>query len=103
MAVADQVDYVHLDKLELLSMRRKDFGTKCSWDLLPFGQNVVGTYCYCDKIYLGHVAFGTKCIWDIWRLGQISGFWDIFGTKGIGTKCQWDNSPRGKGSVGQFT
>ena len=59
MAVADKVDYVHLDKLELLYMRRKDFGTKCSW--------------------------------DTWYLGQISGFWDIFGTKGIGTKCQWDN------------
>ena len=79
-------------QLELLSKRRKDIGTKCSWDLLLLGQNVVGTY-----------AIGTKCIWDIWFLGQISGIWDIFGTKGIGTKCQWDNSPRGKGSVGQFS
>ncbi len=46
------------------------------------------------------MVFGTNCIWDIWCLGQISVFWDIFGTKGIGTKYQWDNSPRDKMYLG---
>ena len=36
-------------ELELLSMRRKDFGTKCSWGLLPLGQNIVGTLGIWDK------------------------------------------------------
>ena len=79
-------------QLELLSKYRKDIGTKCTLDLLLLGQNVVGTYGFWDKMYLGHLAFGT----NHWILGY---FWD----KGIGTKCQWDKLPRGKGSVGQFT
>ncbi len=69
-------------QLELLSKRRKDIGTKCSWDLLLMGQNVVGTFGVWDKMYLGHLVFGT----NLWISGY---FWD---------KRQWD-----KMSVGQFT
>ena len=46
-----------------------------------------------DNLKLGPMVFGTKYSWDISFLGQISGFSDIFGTKSIGTKCYWDNSP----------
>ncbi len=69
-------------ELELLSMRRKDFGTKCSWDLLPLGQNVVGTLGIWDK-YLDFLIFlGQKV------LGQ-----NVSGTNYLGAKGQWDNSP----------
>jgi len=69
-------------QVELLSKRRKDIGSKCSWDLLLLGQNVVGTYGYWDKMYLGHLVFGT----NLWILGY---FWE---------KRHWD-----KMLVGQFT
>ena len=79
---------------ELLSKRRKVIGTKRSWNLLLLGPNVFGTYGYWDKMYLGLLVFGTI----LFFLGHIG-----IGTKGIGTKCQWDNLPTGNMSLGQFT
>ena len=64
------------------------------WD----GTLSYGNYYLREEMILGQNVVGT-----FWHLGQISGIWDIFGTKGIGTKCQWDNLPRGKGLVGQFS
>ena len=58
------------------------------WDKMQLGP------CLWDKMQLGHFAFRTKCSWNFWSLGQISGFSDNIGTKGSGTKCRWDNSPR---------
>ena len=58
------------------------------------GQNVVGTFGFWDKMYLGLLAFGTIHFF----LGQI-----CIGTKGIGTKCHWDNLPLGRKVLGQFS
>ena len=67
MAVADKVDYVHLDKLELLYMRTKDFGIFLGQKAL--GQNVSGT-----------IHLGGKGQWD--NSPRVNHLWD---------KWYWDN------------
>ena len=81
---------------ELISKRVKDVGTICSWDLWFLGQNVVGTFGLWDN----SLFFGTHMTYALGQkvLGQ-----NVIGTIYLGAQCQWDNSPRGQSSLGQFT